>query len=251
MPVVRGSAASRVVASMHGVLQDLSERVRRDDVDQDGPDAGYVDLIDVVGDLGRALAAPDVPLLRGLLPEIASVREALEDPNDRQFGPVARTPRQALQDPKLGTAYAAGALWACSAIAMGFIDAATTLQRRRAERVTREDVRQLVMQLANDAGAIRPVDVQKRLAGEGEEVHPTTISRALADLLESGELQAVAAPPGADRRARYYSATDVAGSEATKARLELRAVLERISDRLTRDALATVVDEETSHALAG
>lgn len=245
-----GAAVADQLSPAKQALADLAHRIRGERLEESGPDAGLVSLIDVVGDLGRALAGPDPGTVRSVLPSIAAVRESLEDPNDRQFGAVARTPRKALQHPKLAAAYAAGALWACSSMLNGFLDSAAAFQRRRAGKASRAEVREAALDLVRKVGPIRPVDVRSRLEGQGAVADPATVSRALSDLLDQRAIEPISPPEGADRRARYYRATDADPDVADAVRLELRSHLDDLGKRLPEDRLQGLVEEELSLVLA-
>jgi len=186
-------------------LDTLSRQLGRGELDFDGPDGGFVTLIDVVGDLGRSLTPTDADGLVGLLPFLASVRERLEEHNDPQFGEVARTPKQALQDPKLSAAYAAGALWASTSIIHGAIERGEREDPSRPERASRAAVRDLILDLVERNGTVRPSHVADEVRARGQGTDRSTISRAFSDLIADGTLTETDPPLGDDRRARYYT----------------------------------------------
>lgn len=239
--------ANAMLETSRQVVADLADRVRTHRIVDDGDAAGFTPLIDVVGDVGRALAHPERHDFVAFLPDVASLREGLEEENDDHFSAVARTPLQALKAPKLSAAYAAGALWALSTIVDAVLDAGERGRALAEARTTRADVRAAIRDLVRTTECIRPSDVRTRLASEGRQVDAATISRAFSDLLQSGEIQGVSTGGKGDRRSRYYTAVrDEAPAVAHDQRLELRRWLIDRQREAGVDRVLQVLEEEVS-----
>jgi Fe2+ or Zn2+ uptake regulation protein len=237
-----------MLATTREVVKDLGQRVRSHQVPTTGDGAGFTPLIDVVGDIGRALSRPEAHDFSNLLPEIAALREGLEEANDDHFGPVARSPKQALNTEKLSTAYAAGALWATSAIIDGVLGARRKQHSLSRGRASRAEVREAIVDVLKQVGCARPREVQDHLESTGASADPATVSRALNDLLQAGVVEPASLDTDADRRARYYALTEREPSITHEERLALRSWMQEAAQRSTSAEVERVVAEETSYA---
>jgi hypothetical protein len=232
------------------IVRDLAQRVRSHEVPTTGDGAGFTPLIDVVGDIGRALSRPEAHDFSAVLPEIAALREGLEEENDDHFGPVARSPKQALNTEKLSTAYAAGALWATSAIIDGVLGARRKQHALSRGRASRAEVRDAIIDVLQQLGCARPREVQKHLEAAGASTDAATVSRAFNDLLHAGVVEPASPDADADRRARYYALTKAEPSISHEERLALRAWLQGAAQRADSAEVERVVAEEACLAFS-
>lgn len=225
-------------------LSALEERYGHGNDDEEG----FTPLIEVVADIGRALARPDYDEFHEFLPYVAALRERLE-----YGGKVANTPWDALREDK-SSYYAAGSLWACSAIINGYLRQARDERRRSRERSTRTEVRDVALEmLEGHDGPVRPADILAECDRRAVEASPSTVSKALGDLLEQGIAEASEPPMGSDRRHRYYTvaqptATLPAGTwvRLTHVLEEVESSIEQLNRRLAQVPAEADVDLETS-----
>lgn len=193
------------------VLTRLTERVRKQQWPEDGPRPRFTPLIDVVGDIGRALSQPDAEELHAVLPHLAALREELEQ--DYLDGGVEQSPWRALSHDK-AEPYAAGALWACSATINAVLSQCEHLERESVARNRRSAVRKAVRDVVHEQEAVTPSDIRQYLLEQsGIQVTASTVSKGIGDLLSAGEIAAVPPPDDADRRHRYYSYCKEPGSD--------------------------------------
>jgi hypothetical protein len=162
---------------------------------------GFTPLIDVIGDAGRALGDPPAPDLRDFLASLANLREQLE-----YHGRVERSPWQALTHDK-SEEFAAGSLWACSAMINSWLRHRLAEEEREQGRADRRTLRGLVLELAERHAETRPGDVLAACEERGLETSRSLVSKAISDLLSRGVLEPVEGP-GLDRRHRYYRRAD-------------------------------------------
>lgn len=186
-------------------LHALASRIHTRQIDESDPDApGYTSLIDILDDIGRSFTAPRPDALRDLLPAFAAGREALEQrylPED-----VFKSPWGVLTKEKDGAPYVAGALWAISAVVDGYLRELDFAVERGAGRSGRALCRDVALSLVDERGVIRPGDVLIEMQHRGVEVDRSTVSRAIADLLEAGDLEPTDPPEGAGSRSyRFYA----------------------------------------------
>lgn len=216
----------RQLDAARAALSGLVKRLRADRLDESGPEPGFTPLIDVMGDVGRALAAGDADDLRSLLPVVAALREALES----EYSPeaISRSPYDALRNAK-ATPYAAGALWASSALVYAALEQRDAEEERAAARRERRPVHELVREILQRQGHVRPGDIKEALDKDGRRIDKSVISRCLGDLLDEGLIAPMESPPSGDRRHRYYRLVD---SDAVQDALRDRAA------QLARDMLS-------------
>ena len=204
----------------------------------------FTPAIGVINDIGRSLLHPDPVELSELLAGIAAVRDHLE-----YGGEVKHNPFQALRDDK-GTAYLAGALWATSDIVDAFQRRADAEAARRSARQGREVARQGILDLLHSRSTATPTDVIGFLENLNVRVAPDTISKALADLLQSEQIKVAPALPGTDRRLRHYMlASEPTWDEVTnesRARLAFDSLVESIP----RDQLRSWIAEHLDASVA-
>lgn len=229
------------------VLRSLVEDVTSGRVQESKDDPGFTRLTDVIHDSGRALAPRDPDDARDLLPALAGLRETLEE----HYSPegIAKTPFDALRSDK-ATPYAAGALWAASAILYASLGRWEAEAERMDEQRQRLPLRDLVLKAFERHGTMRPVDVRDDLAAEGRAVDKSVVSRCLGDLMEKGLIAAVEPPGAKDRRHRYYKLQD---PEATSRLASERAgeVVEELlalcGPEEVKQLVDKAVDEQAGH----
>jgi len=215
------------------VLERLAERVRTQEWPENQQRPYFTPLVDLVGDIGRALAEADARALHGVLPSLATLREALE--GDYLDEGIEQAPWRALAQDKAAP-YAAGALWACSAAVNAVL---TEIEQQAASSVActgRQAVRAAARELAASTEAITPGEVQGELLSKhGLCVDRSTVSKGIGDLLARGELEPAPPPQDADRRHRYYRRS---------------ADAEPVSDETLRSILHRFVSALLTHAQA-
>lgn len=182
----------------------LTSRIHTREIDENHPDApGYTPLIDVFDDVGRAFTTPQPDELREMLAALAAGREALEHrylPED-----AFKTPWAVLVREKDGAPYAAGAFWAVSALIDSFLREIDFLSERDAGKTLRGACRETLRELLDSCETVRPGDVVAAMQARGRETDRSTVSKAIADLLECGEIEPAPGPEDATRRYRYYA----------------------------------------------
>jgi hypothetical protein len=173
-----------------------------------GTTEDFTPAVAVVADVGRLLYETDPDSMAEVGSALAAFRERLD------FGSgVDRPPLRILEGGEKAEAYVAGAMWACSDIISAYVRRAEAVDERRRLREGRSLARKAALELGADRPLFRPADVLERLAEAGGPASADTVSKAIQDLLASGEVLVATPPEGADRRNRYYrlaSGTDQA-----------------------------------------
>lgn len=184
-------------------LQELSERIRKNALGEaPAHDRGFTTLIDVVDDTGRHFSSPHASELRELVGFLAAAREALEGYYLEGQGPA--NPAAVLSDEKSGAPYAAGALWATSAMLYSYLDCLDHVEEGRRSASSREAVRELIKQLLESQEITGPAAVMSALEAKATPADKATVSRAFGDLLDAGEIEPTQPADSQDRRRRYY-----------------------------------------------
>lgn len=246
--LVEGADVMRHLDAARTVLRSLGEDVLHDRLQESREDPGFTRLTDVIHDAGRALAPREPDDARDLLPALAGLREMLEE----HYSPegIAKTPFDALRSEK-ATPYAAGALWATSAILYASLGRWEAEAERREEQRQRLPLRDRVLRAFERHGTMRPVDVREELAAEGRSVDKSVVSRCLGDLLAAGLITAVDPPAAKDRRHRYYKLQD---QEATsrlaseKAREVAEELLALCGPEEVKGLVGQAVDEQAGRS---
>lgn len=229
-------------------LSELTHRLHSGETSTVAGDEGLRSLVDVIDDIGRAVRG-DTEELRGCLPYIAAGREALE--SHYLADGVAPTPMDALTSEKDGASYAAGALWALSAVLHASLSEEAGQEALAGDRSGRQVARDTIRRLLDERDLIRPQEALDALQAQGYDVDRATVSRTLGDLMAMGVIEPASPPPEADRRHRWYR--KVVDGFATPPEAAVQAVrravrwLVAVSDPRQAQATAQrVVAEETA-----
>lgn len=192
-------------------------------------------MINVVGDVGRALVDVQPDALRQTLPYFAAVREGLE-----YGGQVERSPHQVLLEGPQAAAYLAGALWACSGVINAYIERTEADDQRSEQRASRSQVQRIALDLLRSRSAIRPGDVIDTASVRGPAPSPALVSKVIGDLLADGMVVVAEVDGSGDRRSRWYQLADAGEAVPSELVRETRACIEQ---------LLTYVSEKEAHEL--
>lgn len=205
-------------------------------------EAGLTPLVHLPAEFAQMLGRDDLDSLRRVLPSVAMLREEFE--RDGYAGHINASPIAALSaSHEKAIPYAAGALWAMSEIADAFLRQRNASGAQERERVSRAHLRERVLELARGSAYVRPRDVVADLGDSGESPSPSQVSKALADLMADGTLEAVSPAEAGDRRARYYRLTSGSGSD-------IPADIARVLRKAARAALAHIPSERATAVFA-
>ncbi|OLT35496.1 hypothetical protein C5142_17140 [Rhodococcus sp. BGS-1C] len=174
-----------------GVLRSLGRKIAGEKPDL-RPATG------VVNDVGRSLAASSSAELRTLQAEVASLREQLETCKDVD----ELKPAEILRG-QHGRIFLAGAMWGADEIISSYLTGIGHASGERGSKTILATVSDLTLHLLR-RGANTPSAIREFVEGEGFEVRPDHVSKALGDLMARGLVSAADAPAGSDRRARFY-----------------------------------------------
>lgn len=198
----------------------------------EGVEAGLTPLVHLPAELAHMVERGELESLRRVLPSIAMLREEFE--REAYAGHINASPVAALSaSPDKAIPYAAGALWAMSELADAVLRQRHASGARERERISRSQLRESVLELANTSAHIRPRDVVAALEESGSPPSPSQVSKVLADLMADGTLETVSPSEAGDRRARYYRlasnpASDVPADVGRMLRRAARAALAHI-----------------------
>lgn len=154
----------------------------------------------VMGDVGRALATVDEKSLLQLQAAMASLRERLE----LASGNVESRPYDALLSDK-GHTFLAGALWAANDITSAMLAEQHRQKAELSRGSARAGLRSLALDLLGSQATVTPSEIAAHAEQRGLSPRADQISRALRDLLDSGEIVPAATPKDKDGRGRYFA----------------------------------------------
>ncbi|MCB1256846.1 MAG: hypothetical protein KDB26_07070 [Microthrixaceae bacterium] len=187
-------------------------------------DGDFRGTISVVGDVGRLLVDPNSRELAVTAAALAEIRERLD-----YEGVVNHEPARMLTGEK-AAAFAGGALWATSDLIDAFTRRLGAEAQRREAFNGRDAARKMIREVGVAQGIFTPADVRVRLEELSRPISAATVSHAIRDLLESGELSRAEPPAKASGRHLYYRLMADASSETCldAAKVALQQLLQTV-----------------------